>query len=595
MLENSRSKTFPATINHTPQATQYGYQVLEEALRMLPMQGAGRPFLKVRLTCAERMLSREELVRKWFLRFAERYLQIAATNLPHVDWLDAISIATPLRPDRLCLSVASHAEHGAIAWWNWTLLREGFTAMNPDAAERRIAFSPVPTLWEALTTGHRLSRSESLQIQRVPMTTDALVAPPILIKTPGHLLPDHSAVLEALAKPPAPMKPPTPTLIREDLRSVQTQAAFKPAQDPAGFSPTAKTFLLPKAGKLVDGRSVQIVDWRDPLQPLGARVQSKLVCLTNVDVEEGTIHWASEHVLERFIERGPRTAHAQVRTMVFPLEVGKKTLNLYQLLWAYWTAEVPKRVIRRHQHEAQVLGETGIDGLANLRAFGWIGGHQQEVIELAQRPEQKTARDWQGNFDHNLEISDLTELEYIKRLSLQDKYTALRQIHIEVGKAFAKKHTAGELPLSDGYSLALRFSEERPWEDHEANNSRPELFTLKDELRQLVTPKQLRMMKRLALQTSGIHAPNSGALRRIVEGRMPMQLPQDDLSAPLNSRAKELFDKHSRFPEYWITNREQWHEALIQEGIRKELGLKPEEYGKISLYINVLGANEGMM
>lgn len=599
-----KTKALPWSMEAGPSANlspseKYGSNCLEQALKMLPAAkdsgGIHRPFKAVWMPLSGRQHVRSSVVVTWFMRSVESYLKLLSHNLKEMGWVDAITISVPSRTDRLCLTVTgggqSHLDFdNPTAYWNWTSDRPGYDPKAAWKVENLRYFGALAIPVHAYETGLPLPAGV---LTRIPMP--------------------------AFGRPKIEMGP-APKILTSCQLEVPSQYVSEYAAEAKAAAFDAKTLdkgalrgwhkISPKV--LPDGREIQIIDWREYAAPVGRRVQSKLLCTAVVDHIKGEVTWADAETLAKFPEKGLRVPGAPIKGMQLATQLERLTLTKLQMIWAYWTGELPEKVLRKYDSQHSLRAGHGLDGVANLRAKGYLCGSSKEQEEIDEKIENGSL--FAGLRD--IEGKEISEKE--ASVSLEEAYVAQRTLLIMLGEIFAEKAVQGLCkPEAAWYDARLCFEfqaytsrqemmekdENGVWSpvDKTAEIRNKEMMPHKERLLRSMTEEQRVELSRLheISRKADTYPPNWGPFR--------------------DSRTRELmperFPAHSRLPEFWVSgqryyelygplkppekmlsgsaaDREEhrkrirekpilvdwaWRDTLIQEGFRNK-GLHPHQY-----------------
>jgi hypothetical protein len=391
----------------------------------------------------------------------------------------------------------------------------------------------------------------------------------------------ETASLAPPQAPQAPPKKPRPEgsprtdaapqrMIADDLRVFEEQAQEQPT----------------KIHRLPDGREFEIIDWRDQSLPLGRRVQSKVAALMEVDHLQGEIYWASEEVLKkhpRYAKRGPDNGAVPgntVRIMHFMTKLGRITLSKKQLLWAYWTGEVPDEVRHRTYIHSQVQNGS-LDGIYNLLAKGWKPGSEEEKRHLFENARKSTYwRDLNGN--ETLPV--LKDRAYTKTVSAdfepetgspETEIRNSRKLARTIGKIFAAKAKKGQLSTKEAYEKAIWFAQGR---NHETWISR------EGETRPLP--------EATALARAQVDAAEFTRMNEAYLAWRNSDAQAGTLRVAFQRKNQKKIDRYGRYPEGYVNLSEQ-SVCLIQDEFKVALGLLPADYGQEAVDMEALAQSRG--
>lgn len=550
----------------------------------------GAPYHTLILPAAGRLLAKESVIRKWFAEHFEVYVAVLAEHLetnPAIGWMDILSLSVPFRHDRLCLTLSletsalleppqePQAHHlRASLYWNWTGPRGTWDYREPAKAERAYHLVGEVPYVASFQTGFKVPRKE-LRYYTI------LQANPARLATPPHLTLLETASLVPPQAPEAPPKKPRPEGGQRGGPSKETpeRAAIG---DPRIFEEQQPAEVM----KLPDGREFELVDWRDTSLPFGRRVQSKLAALMEVDHLQGKIYWASEDVLKdhpRYANRGPDNGAVpgkEVRMMHFTTKLGRISLTKRQLLWAYWTGEVPEEVRHRTYIHSQVRPGS-LDGIYNLLAKGWKAGSEEEKKFIFENARKSTYwRDLNGN--ETLPI--LKDRAYTKTVSAdfepdtsspETEIRSSRKLAHTIGKIFAAKVKKGTLSVEDAYERAIWFAHGKnhgTWIS-KLNEERP-LPVATAQARAMLEPEELTKMNEAFISWKNSDA-QAGTLRMAFQRGNQKQI-----------------ERYGRYPEGYVNLAEQ-ATCLIQEEFKVALGLLPADYGQVALDMEELAQSRG--
>ncbi len=557
-----------------------------DALLSLPAE-EGALFHTLSIPGYGRVLAHESAIRSWFTAAYEEYAEFMAEHLltrPEMVWSDILSLSVPFRPDRLCLTLALSPNQPsepqgspprAHAYWNWSGSRETWDPSKPTACERRHHLVGEGPSLPGREKGHRIALAELLLCTVVQANKERLPT--------GHR--PQVTLLETASLPvpaPPPEKRPNPVgRPRVGARPSDTegQQAAAPFGDPrlvqAAHERRAETLQLP------DGREVEIIDWSDLQYPFGRRVQSKVAALMRVEHLRGKVYWEEEEILERHRQRGKAIPGQEIKMMHFKTQFGRVTLNAKQLIWAYWTAEVPDLVRRRTYIASHVQG--GLNSVYNMVAKGFKFGSLQEreaFLEAGHADKLKIWRDLQGNEA----LIVLRDRSYSKSISPDFKVKPgtpdheiqkTRKLPALIGKLFANKVKRGELQAAEAYRRAkILCMDHRGWEDNE-------------DLEVPLPQEQTAVREWLDRETSERAKMNEARLvansSRASAGLLSIM--------KMNNIAEGAED-YSRFAEWWVRGDEKVS-SILQEEFRVVLALAPEDYGVEPIDMEALADQRG--
>jgi hypothetical protein len=529
-----------------------------------------------------RVLAHESAIRAWFSSAYEEYTQFMAEHLvtrPEMVWSDVLSLSVPFRPDRLCLTLTLQQTEGgppqATAYWNWSGSRAAWDPAKPTACERRHHLvGTIPWLPD-FEKGHRIALAELLLCTVIQGNHERLPA----AERPRITL------LETAALPvpaPPPEKRPNPVGRPNKGASKSSQ----PRQELTAGDPRLRQRNLnqttAEVRQLPDGREIALVDWSDLQYPFGRRVQSKLAALVRVDHLKGRIYWEEDEILQQHRQKGQAIPGQEIKMMHFKTRFGRVTLNVKQMIWAYWTAEVPDTV-RRRTYIASHVPVGSLEGVYNMVAKGFKFGSREEreaFLEAGHADKLKIWRDLQGN--ETLII--LRDRSYSKSLSPDFKVKPgtpdheiqkTRKLPALIGKLFAEKAKTGALSAAEAYRRArVLCLDHRGWEDNDDLETPlpPEMTAVRDWLDRETSERAKMNEARLFAKSSKA----SAGLLSIMK---------------MHKVAADVND-YSRFAEWWVRPDEKI-DSILQEEFRVRLSLAPEDYGVAPIDMEALADERG--
>lgn len=555
-----------------------GAQTYNEAVRHLPKeaQGAeGAPFLKVSINAASKVLPRMDVIQRWFTETDpkiggfQEYAEFMFEHLSKMGWADIVSVSTPLRADRLVLTLAKASKSAqGVLYWNWAGAREGWSPKEPWATERRPVLIGQGPRVAALTRGHRIGVEESaglIEIEVNPQRASYRHTPMLL----------RTEVSEAV---PAAFRAEPPDMAVYAADRLRKRNPLEAALDELTTrnkpgKQSWKAGLEGAYAELPDGRRVELVDWEDIDQPLGRRVQSKLLSQAVVNHETGRIAWASAEILARYPGPGLKIPGKPINHMQMSSQFGRIDLTAAQLLWAYWTGEVP-HAVRKITFLQSDIPRGGQNGIYNLAATGWKAGTKEEqekfsgpeynggnhhhrnirgeptYVVIKDRNRNKNAKDWE---------KPRTPEEEIKRG---------RRLVTQMGYVMAEKCVRGDLLPPVAYSRALLLLM-NPDDWREVPPGTDPMFVPEETPQRKERFDWLNNVERIEL----MHAAKMSS--NVRPGLPILKDPQ-----------------YERFIERYITP-DQWKAWLVQQAFKTVLGLEPEEYGQAKVDIEALAQEKG--
>ncbi len=555
-----------------------------EALLGLPAE-EGALFHTLTVPGSGRVMAHESAIRAWFSSAYGEYAQFMAEHLltrPELAWSDILSLSVPFRPDRLCLTLAlspdqpSEAQGGPLqaqlqaqpkaqVYWNWSGSREGWDPIRPTACERRHHLAGKIPFLPDFEKGHKMALAELLLCTVVQANPDRLPA-------------GQRPLITLLETAPLPVPAPPPEKRPNPVGRPRGSGGPKV---PESESPTTRTAgdprlleLLNRAErptevrKLPDGREIELIDWTDLQYPFGRRVQSKVAALLRVDHLKGHVYWEDEDVLQRYKQKGQSYPGQELRMMHFKTQFGRVTLSAKQLIWAYFTAEVPDK-IRHITYIASSVPIGSLNGVYNMAAMGFKFGNKAEreaFLEAGLLSKTKIWRDLQGNEV----LIVLRDRSYSKTLGPEFKVkpgTAdyeiqkTRRLPALIGKIFAEKAKRGELSAEEAYRRAKFLCvNKKGWRDNN-DVDRPldsEVIAVREWLSKQDNERS-RMIH--ALDAAEKSAAAAHALQSKKRG---------GISRDVND--------YTRFAEWWVMPHDVYS-SILQEEFRVVLELAPADYG----------------
>jgi hypothetical protein len=588
---------------------QKSHAALDEAIRclcsatsdllgLLPEEGA--QFHTLSIPGAGRVLAHESAIRAWFAGSFDEYAVFIAEHLvvhPRIGWTDLLSLSVPFRPDRLCLTLTMNpdqtAKEGAqqplagSMYWNWSGSRQTWDYSKPGAAEHRFHLIGSAPRVPGFTTGHRMALADLQLCERLEANAERLPWRPQL------------SLLETASLPvPAPPPEHQPNPVgRPKGGSSAEQTGLDQEERLTLGDPRLNDRVLapeqePKVFRLPDNREIVLVDWRDIEQPFGRRVQSKLAAMTQVDYLHGRIFWESREILEQYRQRGQAIPGAKIKNMWWKTQFGQVSLNAKQMIWAYWTTEVPD-FVRNRTYIASEVEIGSLDGVYNMVAKGYKAGNQLEkdffeaqrskaralFDERKRRAQEEhrifdeTFRDpnkiWRNQNGSEAEIT-IRDPSYSKTLSnihkagsdTPDREIAkARRLPETIGEIFAKKVKKAELTAEEAYRRAIYLAFHRGgWKSNDdVENPLDEEVTFVRAWLSREENDRGKMQNAL----SDLHTSAAS--------------PSEIVMMKKHNYVGKVGD-YSRFAEWWVSGLESTT-SIIQSKFKYVLGLKPEDYG----------------
>ncbi len=562
-----------------------------EALLGLPAD-EGALFHTLTVPGSGRVMAHESAIRAWFTSAYAEYAQFMAEHLlsrPELAWSDILSLSVPFRPDRLCLTLSvttpAHSQEQAQGgppqaqvYWNWSGPREGWDPTKPTACERRHHLTGKIPFLPDFEKGHKMALSELLLCQVVQANPDRLPAGQRPLVT---LL--ETAPLPVPAPPPE--KRPNPVGRPRGSNSAKVLESERPtltAGDPRLLELLNRSERPAEVRKLPDGREIELIDWADLQYPFGRRVQSKVAALMRVDHLKGHLYWEDEDVLQRYKQKGQSYPGQELRMMHFKTQFGRVTLNVKQMIWAYFTSEVPDKV-RHITYIASSVPIGSLNGVYNMAAMGFKFGNKAEreaFVEAGLLPKTKIWRDLQGNEV----LIVLRDRSYSKTLGPDFKVkpgTAdyeiqkTRRLPALIGRMFAEKAQKGELSTEEAYRRAKFLCVNKEgWRD---NND--DKFPLSEEVTAVRAWLSKEDNERNRLMNALDVFDNSAAAPRYLQNKKRGGISRDT-------------NDYTRFAEWWVMPHDVYSH-ILQEEFRVVLGLAPGDYGVEAVDMEALADARG--
>jgi hypothetical protein len=560
----------------------------EAQLGLQPEDGA--QFHTLSIPGAGRVLAHEAAIRAWFRTSFEEYAAYLAEHLvthSEIGWTDLLTFSVPFRLDRLCLtltvgapSVPTEAPDASV-YWNWSAARETLDPSQPSKAERRIHLigqaPPVP----GFDKGHQMALAELLLCSQLKANPSRLALRPALRLLETAPLPVPAAPVELK---------PSPSGKRTGDRK-EAAAQFVELGNPRllealhGALPASQE---PQRHWLPDGREITLVDWEDLLMPFGRRVQSKVASVMRVDYLGGHLYWEAREILERHKQRGAAIPGKKITLMHFRTQLGRVSLNSKQLLWAYWTAEVPDSV-RRMAQVPSAVSIGSLDGIYNMAAKGYKFGtvaEQEAAFEHGYREKAGIWRDVTGK-EAFFVLKDRT-LKGAFSMSFGEKQGSpeaqirqTRRLPEEIATIFARKVKKGELELAEAYRRAMIL----------ATNDGSRCLIERDDIKHPFSPEEKEIRSWLGKE--------EGDSSRVLRAYLATLPPKNRASIPIlmamkMGKASEDVNDFSQFAEWRVFPPER-DASIIQAQFRRLLGAEPRSYGAEPVDMEELADQRGRL
>ena len=564
----------------------------EAQLGLQPEEGA--QFHTLSIPGAGRVLAHETAIRAWFRTSFEEYAAFIAEHLvthPQIGWTDLLSLSVPFRLDRLCLTLKVGAPStpteapDAEIYWNWSAARETWDPSQPSKAERRIHLTgqapPVP----GFDKGHWMALTELRMCERLEANPTRSALRPALRLLETAPLPVPAAPVELK---PSPVGKRTQS--QEDPMQPKTLGNPKLLEELHGTLPAS---VEPQRHWLPDGREITLVDWEDLLMPFGRRVQSKIASVMRVDYLGGNLYWEAQEILERHKQRGAAIPGKKITLMHFRTQLGRISLNSKQLLWAYWTAEVPDSV-RRIAQVPSAVSIGSLDGIYNMAAKGYKFGtvkEQEASFEQGYREKAGMWRDVTGKealiMLKDKSLKGAFEMSFGgKRGSPEDQIRQTRRLPEEIATIFARKVKKGELELAEAYRRATIL----------AASNIAKCLVERDELKDPFSPEEKEIRSWLDKE--------EGDRNRILNVYLATLPPKNKASIPMlramrggtkTGSALEDIRDFSPFAEWWNIAYWERDASVIQAQFKRLLGAEPQSYGAEPVDMEELADSRGRL
>ena len=574
-------KTFHLTHNRSHAALDEAIRCLcsaaSDLLGLLPEEGA--QFHTLSIPGAGRVLAHESAIRRWFAENFDEYAAFIAEHLvvhPRIGWTDLLSLSVPFRPDRLCLTLTlapcQTAKEEALQspkpptgsmYWNWSGSRQTWDHGKPGAAEHRFHLIGTAPSVPGFTTGHRMALADLRLCERLEANAERLPWRPQLSLLETASLPVPAPPPERRPNPAG--RPKGGSLDERTGPDLDERLTLgDPRLDDRVMAPEQE----PKVFRLPDDREIALVDWTDIQQPFGRRVQSKLAAMIHVDYLRGRLFWESQEILEQYRQRGQAIPGAEIRLMHWKTQFGRVSLSARQMIWAYWTAEVPA-LVKDRTYIASEVPVGGLKGIYNTSAKGYKAGNKKEQELFKTAEYQEKAKIWRDPSGQET-IFTLRDTAYSKTYSSGHKEASrspdweireARKLAETIGEIFAKKVKKAELTPDEAYRRALfLFSHREGWR---GNND------IQNPLKDEVTAIRAWLSKE-----DNDRGKMDSALERLEKSfASPWRI-----AGMKRDHYTGTEGDYTRFAEWWVTGLES-SSSIIQGKFKYMLGLKPEDYG----------------